>query len=66
MSELREEHELWAGLLSHPKWKQLEEWAEEQKAHEQDDQDFVRSDGTHGRSSCRGRPAPADRPSTRT
>ena len=33
MSELREECELWAGLLSHPKWKPLEEWAEEQKAH---------------------------------
>ena len=33
MSELRDECELWAGLLSHPKWKQLEEWAEEQKAH---------------------------------
>ncbi len=31
--DLREERELWKGLQDHPKWKQLCEWAEEQKAH---------------------------------
>lgn len=31
--DLREERDLWQGLLDHPKWKQLTEWAEEQKAH---------------------------------
>lgn len=31
--DLREERELWKGLQDHPKWKQLCEWAEEQKAY---------------------------------
>lgn len=29
----REELDEWGGLLNHPKWKQLCEWAEEQTAH---------------------------------
>lgn len=33
MQDLQEQKELWGGLLSHPAWKQLCEWAEEQKAH---------------------------------